>query len=275
MTRFEEYESSQITTQNTLLQKFTKLLEYLRANPSYKILRSSENYTINNNRYEVDSIETDSQIDKGDIIIFANAYVGTVDAVGTNYIFVNSATALKDEITPQRLMEVLTGTEEIIVDINETNDKVEFHLDNNVSNKINKALQLPVNPPATEKIVAIGTNGAQKLIDFPSDSGEITHITIDDTYFNGWSYEITLNEGKYLLTLGVISSPDSPLSIKTNDKIIWLNPGNFSFGVYEVGYGNEYGTYINNYSVTEIDGYGMSVYYKNGLLITEKGSREG
>ncbi|MCQ2382738.1 MAG: collagen-like protein [Clostridia bacterium] len=71
------------------------------------------------------------------------------------------------EVTAENVLAVTEGSETIVVDLAEDEEHIEIHLDADVVAKIENALQLPLNPPTTEKIVAIGTNGAQKLIDIP------------------------------------------------------------------------------------------------------------
>lgn len=55
----------------------------------------------------------------------------------------------------------LEGTDDIVVDIDEANQEINIHLDNNVRTKLARMLMIPASIPAEEMIVAIGTNGAQ------------------------------------------------------------------------------------------------------------------
>lgn len=59
-----------------------------------------------------------------------------------------------------------SGQEVVFAD--DASGKVAANLNQTVSNKITNSLQLPAEAPATDKLVAIGTNGAQKLVDPPS-----------------------------------------------------------------------------------------------------------
>lgn len=66
----------------------------------------------------------------------------------------------------------IVDTEEIVH--NETEEGIELYLAQTISNKIQNSMQLPADAPDTEKLVAIGTNGAQKLVD-PLTEGKIYH----------------------------------------------------------------------------------------------------
>lgn len=58
----------------------------------------------------------------------------------------------------------IMGSEELVVDINETGDKITIHLDNQFKNILAKALVTPSIIPSEVEVVGIGTNGAQKQL---------------------------------------------------------------------------------------------------------------
>lgn len=59
----------------------------------------------------------------------------------------------------------MEGTDDIIVDVDETNHKINIHLDADVRAKLAKVLTLPAQAPAATEFVGVGTNNAQKLMD--------------------------------------------------------------------------------------------------------------
>ena len=59
----------------------------------------------------------------------------------------------------------LEGTEDIIVDVDETNKMINIHLDATVRAKLAKVLTLPAQAPAATEFVGVSTNNAQKLMD--------------------------------------------------------------------------------------------------------------
>lgn len=59
----------------------------------------------------------------------------------------------------------LEGTEDIIVDVDETNKTINIHLDADVRAKLAKVLTLPAQAPAATEFVGVGTNNGQKLMD--------------------------------------------------------------------------------------------------------------
>lgn len=58
----------------------------------------------------------------------------------------------------------LEGTDDIVVDIDEPNMKINVHLDAAVRAKLSKVLTLPAKAPAKNSIVGIGTNNAQMIM---------------------------------------------------------------------------------------------------------------
>lgn len=66
--------------------------------------------------------------------------------------------------TDSQLLLPIMGSDELVVDVNETNDKITIHLDNQFKNILARVLVTPSVTPSETEIVAIGTNGAQKQL---------------------------------------------------------------------------------------------------------------
>lgn len=62
-----------------------------------------------------------------------------------------------------KILIPIEGTDDVVVDIDETNKKINIHLDATVRAKLARMLLTPVNPPVVQSYVMIGTNGAQTL----------------------------------------------------------------------------------------------------------------
>lgn len=58
----------------------------------------------------------------------------------------------------------LEGTDDIIIDVDETNKMINIHLDASVRSKLARMLVSPIQAPSEQSFVAIGTNNAQTLI---------------------------------------------------------------------------------------------------------------
>ena len=58
----------------------------------------------------------------------------------------------------------LEGTDDIVVDIDNTNKKINIHLDAKVRAKLAKVLTLPATAPAKNSIVGVGTNNVQMIM---------------------------------------------------------------------------------------------------------------
>lgn len=177
MNKFEEYNSSQIAPQCTLLQKFKRLLDYLKSNPTYNIYKSTASYADGRTIYSISNIELrQNEIKKGDAVVFDNAYLGFVESVGDTTITVLSACLIKGQkgekgekgetgkITDVlELLSFFEGSETIVIDLSEDNEHIEIHLDAEVIAKIENSLQLPLTH-TERKIVAVDTTGGQEML---------------------------------------------------------------------------------------------------------------
>ena len=70
-----------------------------------------------------------------------------------------------DKIKASTLQNSINGSDEVIVDIDETNDKLEIHLSDELQAKLARVLLKPSSAPSTRKVVTIDTNGAQDNVD--------------------------------------------------------------------------------------------------------------
>lgn len=87
----------------------------------------------------------------------------------------------------------IEGTGTIICDVDETNKKINIHLDAAYKNKIDHALQLPTTAPTATQLVGVGTNNAQTMF------GVGDGLFIDNSAIKNL-YEIGLLEFEYLDT---------------------------------------------------------------------------
>lgn len=58
----------------------------------------------------------------------------------------------------------LKGTEDVVVDVDQTNMMINVHLDAAVRAKLSKVLTLPAEAPANNSIVGVGKNNAQMIM---------------------------------------------------------------------------------------------------------------
>lgn len=70
-----------------------------------------------------------------------------------------------DKIKASTLQNSINGSDEVIVDIDATNDKLEIHLSAELQAKLARVLLKPSSAPSTRKVVTIDTNGAQDNVD--------------------------------------------------------------------------------------------------------------
>lgn len=76
----------------------------------------------------------------------------------------NNIPSPSGDIDPEKLVEVLQGSETIVVDLAEDNEHVEVHLDADVVAKIDNSMQLPVAPPVSTALVGVEHSGSQTMI---------------------------------------------------------------------------------------------------------------
>ena len=62
------------------------------------------------------------------------------------------------------IMIPVEGTDDIIVDVDETNHKINIHIDAATRTKIGRALLLPTQAPSEQSVAIVGTNNAQSMM---------------------------------------------------------------------------------------------------------------
>ena len=95
----------------------------------------------------------------------------------------------------------LEGTDDIIVDIDETNKMINIHLDAKVREKLAKMLTLPAEAPAKNSIVGVGTNNAQMIMTEQEARDAISvfkTVTISQTDYDNLA--VKDNKTLYLIT---------------------------------------------------------------------------
>lgn len=95
----------------------------------------------------------------------------------------------------------LEGTDDIIVDIDETNKMINIHLDAKVREKLAKMLTLPAKAPAKNSIVGVGTNNAQMIMTEQEARDAISvfkTVTISQTDYDNLA--VKDNKTLYLIT---------------------------------------------------------------------------
>lgn len=60
------------------------------------------------------------------------------------------------------LVGLFEGSDTVVVDVNDTNDKIEIHLDHDIITRISKSLVLPVSTPTEDVVPVVGVNGTQR-----------------------------------------------------------------------------------------------------------------
>ncbi len=73
-----------------------------------------------------------------------------------------------DQINAYTLQNSINGSDDVIVDVDETNEKLEIHLSAELQAKLARVLLKPSSAPSTRKVVTIDTNGAQDNVDSTS-----------------------------------------------------------------------------------------------------------
>lgn len=98
MNKFEEYNASQIVPQRTLLEKFNKIVEYLKKNPTLNLFFVSTQYNWQVDYYGISVVVLNGHtLEVGDIVVFSNNYYGYVREIGTTTFTVGGATLFKGD----------------------------------------------------------------------------------------------------------------------------------------------------------------------------------
>ena len=110
MNKFEEYESSQITPQKTLLVKMNKIIEYLRDNPTINIFLYDDKFISEQTIYNIESLTLyNHNLHIGDFILFSNNYHAIVNALGNNTFTVSKAVEIPRGLQGERGPQGIQG----------------------------------------------------------------------------------------------------------------------------------------------------------------------
>ena len=96
MSRFDDYNASQIVPQKTLLEKFNKLIKFLKENPSVSLFYVNDDYS--GDTYDLTDVYVhDYVLKEDDIVIFKNNYYAPVIEVSETQFKVGTGTCFKGE----------------------------------------------------------------------------------------------------------------------------------------------------------------------------------
>ena len=88
------YNPSHLNTNETLLEAFHRVEEYLKANPQYQVYQSYAPYQDGKQEYALDTIVVPegSTVGKGDVVLFSNVYYAVITAVSETTFSIQTAT---------------------------------------------------------------------------------------------------------------------------------------------------------------------------------------
>ena len=88
------YNPSHLNTNETLLEAFHRVEEYLKANPMYQVYQSYAPYQDGKQEYALDTIVVPegSTVGKGDVVLFSNVYYAVITAVSDTTFSIETAT---------------------------------------------------------------------------------------------------------------------------------------------------------------------------------------
>ena len=91
------YNPSHLNTNETLLEAFHRVEEYLRANPQYQVYQSYAPYQDGKQEYSLDTIVVPegSTVGKGDVVLFSNVYYAVITAVSETTFSIETATSFR------------------------------------------------------------------------------------------------------------------------------------------------------------------------------------
>ena len=91
------YNPSHLNTNETLLEAFHRVEEYLRANPQYQVYQSYAPYQDGKQEYSLDTIVVPegSTVGKGDVVLFSNVYYAVITAVLETTFSIETATSFR------------------------------------------------------------------------------------------------------------------------------------------------------------------------------------
>ena len=91
------YNPSHLNTNETLLEAFHRVEEYLRANPLYQVYQSYAPYQDGKQEYSLDTIvvPVGSTVGEGDVVLFSNVYYAVITAVSETTFSIETATSFR------------------------------------------------------------------------------------------------------------------------------------------------------------------------------------
>ena len=91
------YNPSHLNTNETLLEAFHRVEEYLKANPQYQVYQSYAPYQDGKQEYALDTIVVPegSTVGKGDVVLFSNVYYAVITAVSETTFSIETATSFR------------------------------------------------------------------------------------------------------------------------------------------------------------------------------------
>lgn len=91
------YNPSHLNTNETLLEAFHRVEEYLKANPQYQVYQSYAPYQDGKQEYALDTIVVPegSTVGKGDVVLFNNVYYAVITAVSNTTFSIATATSFR------------------------------------------------------------------------------------------------------------------------------------------------------------------------------------
>ena len=91
------YNPSHLNTNETLLEAFHRVEEYLKANPQYQVYQSYAPYQDGKQEYSLDTIVVPkgSTVGEGDVVLFSNVYYAVITAVSETTFSIETATSFR------------------------------------------------------------------------------------------------------------------------------------------------------------------------------------
>ena len=91
------YNPSHLNTNETLLEAFHRVEEYLKANPQYQVYQSYAPYQDGKQEYSLDTIVVPegSTVGKGDVVLFSNVYYAVITVVSDTTFSIETATSFR------------------------------------------------------------------------------------------------------------------------------------------------------------------------------------
>ena len=91
------YNPSHLNENETLLEAFHRVEEYLKANPMYQVYQSYAPYQDGKQEYSLDTIvvPVGSMVGEGDVVLFSNVYYAVITAVSDTTFSIETATSFR------------------------------------------------------------------------------------------------------------------------------------------------------------------------------------